>query len=46
VKTLSQNFAPSPPSPAQSPRDVTLAIDGHADHHIDRFVRDLPVTDP
>jgi L-ascorbate metabolism protein UlaG (beta-lactamase superfamily) len=38
VKTLSQNFAPSPIAGPQ-PEDVTLAVHGHADHDIDRLVR-------
>jgi L-ascorbate metabolism protein UlaG (beta-lactamase superfamily) len=45
VNTPSQNFAPAPPSPAQSPEDVALVVHGHADHHIHRLVGDLPVTD-
>src|SRR6478736_5452037 len=45
VSTCSQNFAPSPPSPAHSPKMVAFAAHRHAYDDVDRFVPDLPVAD-
>ena len=45
VSTCSQNFAPSPPSPAHRPEDVAFPADGDPNDHVDGFVADLPVAD-
>lgn len=45
VRTLIQNFAPSPPVPAPQPEDVFLPCQGDAGRGINGPVRDLPVAD-
>ena len=45
VSTLIQNFAPSPPVPAHSPRMSLLPVQGDPDRGVDRPVGDLPVAD-
>ena len=45
VSTAIQNFAPSPPVPAQSPRMSRLTVQRDADHRAERPIGDLPVAD-
>ena len=45
VSTASQNFAPSPPSPAHNPRMSRSPLQVDPDRHVDRPVGDLPVAD-
>ena len=45
VSTRIQNFAPSPPAPAHSPRMSLLAVEGDPDRGVDRPVGDLAVAD-
>src|SRR6266581_5313984 len=45
VRTLIQNFAPSPPGACPQPEDVLPAVHGDADRGAGRPVGDLPVAD-
>src|SRR4051794_12701892 len=45
VRTLIQNFAPSPPVPTHSPRMSFASANDTPSAALDRSVRDLPVAD-